>query len=125
LDTGALGAATVSIDRTSDVHRLVDLEAAGHPERSSGRCQWTTRSREVRGPPSVAVAVDGEARTWEPPLRFMIRPNTLPVSIALGQSGASPALLHTPVAVSTLVGLGRVVRGRPSAIVPHHTSGEA
>jgi len=125
LDTGALGVATVSIDHPSDVHRLVALEAAGHPERYGGWRQWTTRNLEVRGPPSLAAAVDGEARTWEPPLRFMIRPDALRVRIALGQSGASPAFLHRPVAVSSLVGLGRVVCGRPSGIVTHQTSGDA
>ncbi len=124
LHTGALGVAAVSIDRTSEVHRLVALEAAVHPERYRGWRQWTTRSPEVRGPSSLAAAVDGEARTWDPPLRFMIRPDALRVRIALGQSGASPAFLHTPAAVSTLVGLGRVVCGRPSGIVTHQTSGD-
>jgi len=53
----------------------------------------------------------------------MIRPDALLVRIALGQSGASPTLLHTPVPVSTLVGFGRVVCGRPSGIVTYQTSG--
>jgi diacylglycerol kinase family enzyme len=122
LNAGVLGVATLSINRTSDVNRLVAMEAAGHPERYGGWRQWTARDLEVRGPPSLAAAVDGEACTWEPPLRFVIRPETLRVRIALGQSGASPAFLHAPVAVSTLVGLARVVRGRPSGIVAHQAS---
>jgi diacylglycerol kinase family enzyme len=117
LNAGALGVATLSLSRTSDVNRLVAMEAAGHPERYEGWRQWTARDLEVRGPPSLAAAVDGEARTWEPPLRITIRPGALRVRIAVGQSGASPALLRAPVAVSTIVGLVRLVRGRPSGIV--------
>jgi hypothetical protein len=33
-------------------------------------------------------------------------------------------LLHAPVSVSTVVGLARVVRGRPSGIVVAQTAGE-
>ena len=117
LNAGTLGVATLSISRTSEVNRLVAMEAAGHPERYEGWRQWTAHDLEVRGPPSLAAAVDGEARTWEPPLRITIRPGALRVRIAVGQSGASPALLRAPVAVSTIVGLVRLVRGRPSGIV--------
>ncbi len=125
LDTGTLRVATVSIDRTSEVHRLVALKAAGHPERYRGWRQWTTRNLEVRvrlrWPPPWTV----RRAPREPAVRFRIRPDALRVRIALGQSGASPALLQRPVAVSTLVGVGRVMRGRPSRIVTHQTSGDA
>ena len=117
LNGGVLGVATLSISRTSDVNRLVALEAAGHPERFGGWRQWTARHLEVRGPPSTPAAVDGEARTLVSPLRFGIRHRALRVRIASGQRGASPAFLQAPVSVSTLVGLARVVRGRPSGIV--------
>jgi diacylglycerol kinase family enzyme len=125
LNTGALGVATVSINRTSDVNRLVASETAGHPERYAGWRQWTTRHLEVQGPPSMKAAIDGEARALEPPLRFMIRPEALQVRIPLGQSGASPALLDAPAAVSTLVGLARMVWGHPSGIVRNQTASEA
>jgi len=118
LSGGVLGVATLSINRTSDVNRLVALEAAGHPERFGGWRQWTARNLVVRGPSSTPAAVDGEARTLASPLRFVIRPRALRVRIAPGQRGASPAFLQAPVSVSTLVGLARVVRGRPSGIVP-------
>ncbi|MGA2836973.1 MAG: diacylglycerol kinase family protein [Acidimicrobiales bacterium] len=117
LDTGMLGVATLTVNRPADVSRLVALEAAGHPERYGGWCQWSARHLEVGGPPSLAVAVDGEARTRTPPLHFAIRPAALRIRIAHGQRGASPAFLTAPVRASTLVGLGRIVAGRPSGIV--------
>ncbi len=117
LNTGDLGVATLTINRPIDVNRLVALEAAGHPERYVGWRQWTTRELEVRGPAPLAAATDGEARTWVPPLHFTIRPAALRIRIAPGQRGASPAFLSAPVGVSTLVGLGRVLCGRPSGIV--------
>lgn len=118
LNMGALGVASLSITRTSDVDRLVALETAGHPERYEGWRSWTARHLEVEGPSPLAAAIDGEAREWTPPLRFRIRPLALRVRIARGQSGASPAFGRAPLAVSTLAGLWRVVCGKPSGIVP-------
>ncbi len=117
LNSGALGVATLTINRPIDVNRLVALEAAGHPERYEGWRQWTTRELEVRGPVPLAAAADGEAGTWVRPLHFTIRPGALRIRIAPGQRGASPAFFSAPVGFSTLAGLGRVVCGRPSGIV--------
>ena len=117
VNTGTLGVATLSITRPTDVNRLVALEIAGHPERYEGWRQWTARELEVRGPHPVAAAADGEARSWATPLRFTIRPAALRVRIGSGQSGASPAFEWTPLRASTLVGLSRIVRGRPSGMV--------
>ena len=117
LNAGALGVATVTINRPIDVNRLVALEAAGRPERYEGWRQWKTSELEVDGPAPLAAAIDGEAHTWAPPLHFTIRPAALRIRIAPGQRGASPAFFAAPVAVSTLIGLGRVLRGRPSGIV--------
>ncbi|MGO8723588.1 MAG: diacylglycerol/lipid kinase family protein [Acidimicrobiales bacterium] len=117
LDGGVLGVATLTVNGPSDVNRLVALEAAGHPERYQGWRDWTTTNLEVRGPSMLAAAVDGEARTSTAPLHFAVRPGALRVRVSLDQPGASPAFLHAPVAVSTLLGLARVVRGRPSGIV--------
>jgi diacylglycerol kinase family enzyme len=117
LSTGVLGVVTVSVKRVSDINRLVALEATGHPERYAGWQEWTARDLKADGPNPLAAAVDGEARTFAPPLHFMIRPMALRVRIGLGQPGASPAFFKAPLVVSTLVGLARVVRGRPSGIV--------
>jgi len=125
LDTGALGVASLTIRRTSDVNRLVALEISGHPERFEGWHQWTAGHLQARGPCPLAAAIDGEARRLEPPLAFTIRPRSLRVRIAGGQSGASPAFRRAPVSVSTLVGLLRVARGRPSGIVARPGTGAA
>jgi diacylglycerol kinase family enzyme len=117
LNTGTLGVATLGIHRPTDVNLIVALEAAGQLDRYEGWRQWTARQVEVRGPPSLAAGVDGEARTWKSPLRFAIRPAALRIRIAPGQRGASPAFFVTPVGASTLVGLWRIVRGRPSGMV--------
>jgi diacylglycerol kinase family enzyme len=118
LDSGVLGVATLSITSTVDLHRLVTLEVAGHPERFDGCHQWSADTLLVEGTARLAVAVDGEARTWEPPLHFTLRSGCLRVRIAPGQVGASAAFLHPPISVSSLVGLARVTAGRPSGIVP-------
>jgi len=125
LDTGRLGVATLTISPTSDVNRLIALEVAGHPERYEGWRQWTATALEVHGPPSLAAAADGEARTWATPLRFVVRPGALRVRIAPEERGASPALLHAPAGASTLAGLARVVRGRPSGIVAGQERGDS
>ena len=125
LDTGALGVASLVIRRPSDVNRLVALEISGHPERFEGWRQWTAGQLQVRGPRPLAAAIDGEARTLEPPLTFAIRPRSLRVRIADGQEGASPAFRQAPAGVSTLAGLLRVARGRPSGIVVRPGTGAA
>ena len=117
LNMGTLGVATLSIKRPIDVNRLVALEMAGHPEHYEGWRQWTATELEIRGrPPSIAASSDGEAHSWPPLLRFVIRPGALRVRVAPGASGASPALLHAPLRVSTLAGLARLVCARPSGI---------
>jgi len=123
LDTGSLGVASLAIRRASDVNRLVALEVSGHPERFEGWRQWTAGRLQVRGPRPLAAAIDGEARTLEPPLAFAIRPRSLRVRIADGQKGASPAFRQAPVDASTLAGLLRVARGRPSGIVVRSGTG--
>jgi len=118
LDGGELGVATLTIERETDVHGLVALQIAGHPERYPGWRQWSTTALEVLGPPTLSVGLDGEARTFESPLRFSCRPRALRVRIAAGEVGASPAFRWAPLSSSTVVGLWRVLWGRPSGIVP-------
>ena len=108
LDTGALGVATLTINRTSDVSRLVALEAAGHPERYEGWRQWTVTDLEVRGTPSLAAAMDGEAHTWKPPLFVRDPSGGAPGSYRHGRAGCLASL---PPRARTGVDLGRT---RPS-----------
>jgi diacylglycerol kinase family enzyme len=118
LDSGELGVAALTIERGTDLHGLVVLEIAGHPERYPGWRQWSTAALEVRGPSTLNVGVDGEARVLQSPLCFTCRPHGLRVRIAVGELGASPAFRWAPLSASTLVGLWRVLSGRPSGIVP-------
>ncbi len=117
LDAAALGVTTLSVHGARDVDRLVALEVAGHPERFEGWRQWTSRELVVEGLPALAAAVDGEARTWDPPLHFRSRPGVLRARIAPGEPGASPALLHPPVSAKTFVGLVHVMFGKPSGVL--------
>jgi diacylglycerol kinase family enzyme len=113
LDSGALGVATLSVDRAADMDRLLVLEVAGNPGRYKGWKQWSATSVVVDGPAALAAALDGEVRTLDPPLRFEVRPGALRARIAFDEPGASPALLRPPMSATTIVGLIRVVRGRP------------
>jgi diacylglycerol kinase family enzyme len=124
LDTGRLGVTALTVGRALDVNRLVALELAGHPERFEGWREWTAPELEVQGPGAMAGAIDGEARVFEPPVRFAIRPAALEVRAARGQRGASPAFLQAPVRASSLVGLARVACGRPSGILPGETGSD-
>jgi len=116
LDGGSLGVTTLSVHNASDVNRLVATEIAGRPDRFEGWRQWSSPNVVVEGLPETAVAVDGEAKTWDPPFRFHTRPGALRARIALGSPGASPALLHPPVSLRTLPGLARIVVGKPSGM---------
>jgi hypothetical protein len=117
LDTGSLGVATLLIKRPSEVNHLVAFEVAGHPERFAGWRQWMTPVLEARGATPLLAATDGDVHVWASPLHFVIRRAALRIRIGPGQRGASPAFLWAPLEVSTLVGLGPVLRGRPSGIV--------
>jgi diacylglycerol kinase family enzyme len=116
LDGGSLGVTTLSVHNASEVDRLVACELAGHPERFPGWRQWTCTNLVVEGLPATAAAVDGEARKWEPPFQFTIRPGALRARIALDEPGASPALLHPPASLKTLAGLVRIMLGQPSGV---------
>jgi diacylglycerol kinase family enzyme len=114
LDSGALGVAALSVDGASDINRLVALEATGAPGRYKGWRQWSAPSVVVNGPAALPVALDGEVRTFDPPLRFEVRPRALRARIAFDEPGASPALLRPPLSASTITGLVRVVCGKPA-----------
>lgn len=61
---------------------------------SSGELQsWAAPSFEIAANAPVPAGVDGEALTFEPPLRFRVRPAALRCRIARHHPGASPAAL--------------------------------
>ena len=117
LDSGRLGVVAITITRASDVHRIVALEVAGHPERYEKWRDWTTSESWWKGRPRSPSASTVRPLTLASPLHFTIHQAALRVRIAPGESGASPAFRRTPIGASTLSGLWRVVRGRPSGIV--------
>src|SRR5512132_554786 len=53
--------------------------------------EWSAPEFQVDSKQPVAAGVDGEAMTFEPPLRFRIRPGALRVRIARRHPGASPS----------------------------------
>jgi diacylglycerol kinase family enzyme len=117
LDGGVLGVATLKLERAADISRLAMYEAAGRPQRYSGWHEWSTAHLEVRSGAPVAAAIDGESTQLEAPVSFAIEPGAVVTRIAEHQSGASPALERMAVRSSTLVGLVRIVIGRPSGVV--------
>jgi diacylglycerol kinase family enzyme len=114
LDEGVLGVVTLRIGTAADVASLIALETAGHVDRARGWEAWSATSVEVRSARTVAAGVDGEARTYDAPLRFAIRPAALAVRVARGAPGVSPAhvahrLRHAGIGTLTRVALGRPV----------------
>ncbi|HEU4546454.1 MAG TPA: diacylglycerol kinase family protein, partial [Microlunatus sp.] len=81
LDTGVLGAASVTVSTAADVEALTALELTGRVEEFHGWREWTAPTIEVRSTRPVEVGVDGEALVLEPPLRFAIRPAALTVRL--------------------------------------------
>ena len=76
LDSGRLG--------------IVVLDAPRDPRYGPGRA-WTAPSYQLTAGEPVAVGVDGEAITLDPPLRFRIRPAALRVRISSRHPGVSPS----------------------------------
>jgi hypothetical protein len=53
--------------------------------------EWTAPALEIRSGRPVAVGIDGEAASLQPPLHFRTRPHALRVRIACAHPGASPS----------------------------------
>ena len=113
LDTHRLGILTLEIDDDRSVARLLTAVAERHPERYDGFEEWTTTSFEVGSAGTVDAGVDGETATFDPPLRFSIRPQALRVRLPLHAIGASPAS-RSMGARSVVGGLWRLARGEPA-----------
>lgn len=81
LSAGVLGVVVLRVSSASDLERLVALEAAGQVRRSPGWHEWNTTEFELGSTAPVAVGIDGESLTLDPPLRFTIRPAALTVRL--------------------------------------------
>ncbi|HEY7106003.1 MAG TPA: diacylglycerol kinase family protein [Acidimicrobiia bacterium] len=115
LDAGVLGVVTLRVANAADVAALAALETAGHVDRARGWEAWSAKAVEVRSGQPIAAGVDGEARTYDAPLRFEARPAALSVRVARSAPGVSPAhvaghLRHARFSTLLRVAAGREVR---------------
>jgi diacylglycerol kinase family enzyme len=118
LDSGRLGAIVLRIGGPADVTAFIALEATGRPDRFPGWRAWTAQQLRVDSSSAVAAGVDGEAIELDPPLLFAIRPAAVRVRTAPDHPGVSPAATRPGIGRSTLIGLVRILVGRPSGLVP-------
>jgi diacylglycerol kinase family enzyme len=114
LDTGRLGIVAALIRNASDIAELVTLETIGQPQRFRGLLEWEQPMFEIRSSSPVAVGLDGEALTLEPPLRFVSLPGALRVRLPRN-AGLSPAAASAELTRSDLMELLRVAAGRPDS----------
>ena len=91
LDSGRLGVVVVNIPSSASAARLLALEASGQVRRYSGWQEWEATTFAIDSAGRVAVGVDGEALSLEPPLEFAILPAALRVRLPLGAADVSPA----------------------------------
>jgi len=111
LDEGVLGVVTLRVSTAADVTSLVALESAGQVSRARGWEAWAAHAVDVRSSRAVEAGVDGEARTYDPPLHFAIRPAALRVRIAPHAPGISPAQAAARLRHAGIRALVTVARG--------------
>ncbi len=112
LDTGHLGIFAARIRSPGDVAQLVTLETIGQSQRFSGLLEWSQREFAVRSGSAVAVGLDGEALTLEPPLRFVSLPGALRIRLPRHAAGVSPAATTGVLTRAGLLTLFRIAAGR-------------
>jgi len=112
LDTGQLGIVAVRVQSASDVARLVTLETIGQSQRFPGLLEWSQPEFAMRSGSPVAVGLDGEALTLEPPLRFVSLPGALRVRLPRHAAGVSPAAAAVSLTRNDLAVLIRIAAGR-------------
>jgi diacylglycerol kinase family enzyme len=118
LDSGRLGAIVLRLGGPADATAFIALEAAGRADRFPGWRAWTAQELRVDSSSAVAAGLDGEAVELDPPLLFAVRPSAVRVRTALHHPGVSPAARRPGIGRSTLIGLARILVGRPSGLIP-------
>ncbi|WP_266539887.1 diacylglycerol kinase family protein [Streptomyces sp. NBC_01142] len=115
MDSGRLGVVTLTIRDAAEALQFTTLQAAGQVRRFPGWLQWTAERFEVRSGGPVAVGVDGEALTVEPPIVFATLPGALRLRLPRHTVGLSPAgrAVHL-FSRSTVADLAAVCLGRPA-----------
>ncbi|MFE6132172.1 diacylglycerol/lipid kinase family protein, partial [Streptomyces sp. NPDC056437] len=117
MDSGLLGVVTLTVRDASEAVRFTTLQATGQIRRFPGWRQWTAERFEVRSGGPLAVGVDGEAVTFEPPVVFAAMPGALRLRVPRHAVGVSPAgravhlLSRSTVAALVAVCLGRAPDG--------------
>jgi diacylglycerol kinase family enzyme len=106
LDEGVLGIVAVEVRNAADLAELVALQTTGGVARFHGWRAWRARSFEVRSGEPIVAGVDGEARVFDAPLRFVTCPGALRVRVA-ARHASRPRAPVRPVDRGTL---GRLVR---------------
>ncbi len=112
MDSGRLGVVVVNVPGSASAAELLALEAAGQVRRYPGWQEWDATAFTIDSGAQVAVGVDGEALSLDPPLEFAILPGALRVRLPLGAADVSPAALavaplrEAPSLVRTALGLG-------------------
>jgi diacylglycerol kinase family enzyme len=115
LDTGRLGIAAARVRNAADAAELVTLETIGQSQRFRGLLQWSQPEFEIRSSSPVAVGLDGEALTLEPPLRFVSLPAALRVRLPRHAPGISPAAAAVGLTPADLLALSRIATGKPDS----------
>jgi diacylglycerol kinase family enzyme len=108
-----LGIAFVRVDTAAEAEKLAALEAVGRVRQFASWNDWTATEFEVRSAVPVAIGVDGEALTLEPPLHFVIKPRALTVRLPRAAARRSSIDVSHIMARPTLVALWQTVLGRP------------
>ncbi|MFD9224632.1 diacylglycerol/lipid kinase family protein [Streptomyces sp. NPDC060064] len=123
MDSGRLGVVTLTIRDAAEAVGFTTLQAAGQVRRFPGWREWTAERFEVRSGGPVAVGVDGEALTLEPPVVFATLPGALRLRLPRHAVGLSPArrAVHL-LSRSTVADLVAVFLGRPAD--RQHPAGE-
>jgi diacylglycerol kinase family enzyme len=116
LDTGRLGVFSLVVPDAVAATRAIAAMATATPALYEGYLTWATPTFEVTSASPIAVGLDGESLEMDPPLVFTSRPGVLRLRLPLQAIGYSPAARAT--GVRGLLGLWRVVLGRPVRIDP-------
>ncbi len=114
---GTLGVVSLVIPDDASATRFLGALSVGRPERYSGYQAWETRQLEIDSGGPVAVGLDGETLSLDPPLRFTVRPGVVRLRLSPEAIGHSPAARKlTPLRF--LTGLWRVALGQASSLSP-------
>lgn len=112
LDEGKLGVLTLTIHSTSDFARMMTLAATGRIGGFTGWSQWESETFGVDSGSSVALGIDGESVSMDPPIEFAIHRAGMRVAVPVGTTvGAQAGFLGSP---RKLINLWRVARGQPT-----------